>query len=90
MKRIPKRLRVGQLVLVEWLDATKNDLEEGTCLPPVRVKTVGWVWERGDKYLTIHSEVCLSGSVAGDVRDATTVPVGMLRRVGVLFGVGET
>lgn len=90
MKRIPKRLRVGQLVVAEWLDAAGADIEKGKRLLPVKVKTVGWVWERTNRFLTIHSELFLSGHVEGDARDGTTITAEMLRRVRVLFDVGET
>lgn len=90
MKRIPKRLRVGQLVVAEWLDAAGSDIEKGKRLLPVKVKTVGWVWERTNRFLTIHSELFLSGHVEGDARDGTTITAEMLRRVRVLFDAGET
>ena len=91
MKRIPKRLRRGQLVLAQWLDAAGcDDIAKGDRLLPVRVKTVGWVWERNNKFLTIHSELFLSGHVEGDARDGTTITAEMLRRVTVLFQAGET
>jgi len=90
MKRIPKRLRRGQLVVAEWLDAAGADIEKGKRLMPVKVKTVGWVWERTNRFLTIHSELFLSGHVEGDARDGTTITAEMLRRVRVLFDVGET
>jgi len=90
MKHIPKRLRVGQLVVAEWLDAAGADIERGKRLLPVRVKTVGWVWERTNRFLTIHSELFLSGHVEGDARDGTTITAEMLRRVRVLADVGET
>jgi hypothetical protein len=84
MKRVPARLRPGQLVIVEWLDAAGNDIEKGESLLPVRVRTVGWVWERKDKTLTIHSELFLDGHVEGDARDGTTILASMLRKVTVL------
>lgn len=90
MKRIPKRLAVGQLVVAEWLDAAGADIERGKRLLPVKVKTVGWVWERTNRFLTIHSELFLSGHVEGDARDGTTITAEMLRRVRVLADVGET
>jgi hypothetical protein len=90
MKRIPKRLAVGQLVVVHWLDAAGDDIEKGKRLPPVKVKTVGWVWERTNRFLTIHAELFLSGHVEGDARDGTTITAEMLRRVRVLAEVGET
>lgn len=90
MKRIPKRLRRGQLVLAEWLDAAGCDIAKGDRLLPVKVKTVGWVWERTSRFLTIHSELFLSGHAEGDARDGTTITAEMLRRVRVLFQAGET
>jgi hypothetical protein len=90
MKRIPVRLRRGQLVVAEWLDAAGADIEKGKRLMPVKVKTVGWVWERSNRFLTIHSELFLSGHVEGDARDGTTITAEMLRRVRVLADVGET
>ena len=90
MKRIPVRLRPGQLVIVEWVDAAGAPIEKGAHLLPVKVKTVGWVWERTNRFLTIHSELFLSGHVEGDARDGTTITAEMLRRVRVLADVGET
>ena len=90
MKRIPKRLRVGQLVVAEWMDAATADVAKGDRLPPARVKTVGWVWERTDRFLTIHGEIFLSGHVQGDARDATTILAETLKSVRVLADVGET
>lgn len=90
MKRIPKRLKIGQLVVAEWLDAAGADIERGKRLLPVRVKTVGWVWERTNRFLTLHSELFLSGHVEGDARDGSTITAEMLRRVRMLADVGET
>ena len=90
MKRIPRRLRAGELVVAEWLDASTADIAKGDRLLPVKVKTVGWVWERTDRCLTIHGELFLSGHVEGDARAGTTITAEMLRRVRVLADVGET
>jgi len=90
MKRVPVRLRPGQLVIVEWMDAAGAGIEKGAHLPLVRVRTVGWIWERTARALTIHSEIFLSGHVEGDARDGTTIMAAMLRKVRVLCKEGTT
>jgi hypothetical protein len=74
------------MVVVEWMDACGNDLAVGTKLLPAKVRTVGWVWQRTSRPLTIHSEILLSGHVEGDARDATTILAAMLRKVRVIPG----
>jgi hypothetical protein len=90
MKRVPVRLREGQLVVVSWLDAAGAErLAADERLLPIRVRTVGWVWERMDAFLTLHSELFEGGQPIDGVRDATTIPASMLRSVRVLFDEGE-
>jgi hypothetical protein len=84
MKCVPARLRPGQLVIVEWLDASGGELARGDHLAPVHVRTVGWVWERKTLALTIYSEEFLDGHVEGGAREAMTIHAQMLRKVRVI------
>jgi len=85
MKRVPTRLRVGQLVICYWLDASwAHHVHEDERVTPVRVKTVGWIRERTDRFITLQAESFLDEHVSGDGRDVTTVTAAMLRRVIIL------
>lgn len=90
MKRVPKRLRVGQLVILHWLDASwAREVEGGAQVTPTRAKTVGWVRKRTDKDISVQGETYPDDPEMETGRDVTTVTAGMLRRVQVLFDVGE-
>jgi len=90
MKRVPRTVRVGQLVVVHWLDASwAREVSDGDQVTPTRAKTVGWVRKRTDKMISVQGETFPDDPEMETGRDVTTVTAAMLRRVQVLFDEGE-
>ena len=65
-------MRVGDLVIVHWLDAVgPGDLDAGETLDIGRAHTVGMVREITDEKLVVASEWFDDGTI----RDATAIPL---------------
>jgi hypothetical protein len=61
-----------RLVLVEWWDAVgPADMEPGEKLPPLLAKTVGYLYEDAEDYITIAAEIFEADST---FRACTTIP----------------
>ncbi|MFA6044176.1 MAG: hypothetical protein WC718_04270 [Phycisphaerales bacterium] len=91
MKRVPRTLRKGQLVVLHWLDASwAREVEGGAHVTPTRAKTVGWIRKRTDRSISVQGETFPDDPDMETGRDVTTVTAEMLRRVRVLADVGET
>lgn len=71
----------GDLVLVEWDDATQPShgwVAPGDIDPaPAICQSVGWIVHRDDRAITLASTKCDDGEVMGVMR----IPAGTVRRV---------
>ena len=82
-------MKVGDLVVVYWLDAVgPADLEEGERLPLEPMRTCGWVREVTPQYVTLHPEEYEAQK--GRVRAATTIGIGYIVAVEVAQPGGDS
>lgn len=73
-----------KLVLVEWWDTTfRLDMEPGKPLRPSLAKTVGYVYEEGDDFLTIAAELFEEDET---FRAHTSIPRCSISRIRTLRG----
>lgn len=84
-KRVASKARLGDLVVVDWVDSCSNSgwrTKDEAAFPVSECRTVGWLLKRTNEKICLHGEE--SDLDAVGMRE--TIPAGCVRRIRVVRG----
>jgi hypothetical protein len=83
-------VKVGDIVAIEWTDAVlRSDGDHNNAYPPVKVITYGKLIVKSKGHVTVAHEEFIDEDTAGDLRQVTTIPRGMVSNVTTLRGAHD-